>query len=44
MNLNGLRSDIECANLITDSGDEWDEECLYLCVYSVHEDLNATEW
>ena len=33
----GQRFDIECANLITDSGDElkWVEECRYLGVYLV---------
>ena len=37
------RFDIQCANLITDGGDElkWVEKWRYLCVYLAHEDLNA---
>ena len=39
----GQRFSIRCANLITDSGDElkWVEECRFLGVYLVHDDLNA---
>ena len=41
----GQRFDIQRASLFTDSGDElkWVEECRYLGVYLVHEELNAVE-